>query len=151
MIDSAQHPQLPALRELLLEYQRYLGVDLCFQSYEEEMAQLPGSYVPPDGRLYVALVGHEVAGCIALRRLDAQTAEMKRLYVRPAFHGQGLGRQLAQHIVQDARHIAYQRIVLDTLPKLDAAIALYQSMGFQEIDRYNDNFLEGVRFMALAL
>jgi putative acetyltransferase len=150
-IDAPAHPQLPALRELLLEYQRWLGVDLCFQSFEEEIAQLPGSYAPPDGRLYVAFVGHEVAGCIALRRLTAQDAEMKRLYLRPAFQGQGLGRQLAQQIVNDARSIGYQRMLLDTLPKLDAAIALYQSMGFQEIDRYNDNFLEGVRFMALAL
>ncbi len=151
LIDSKAHPLLAALRELLLEYERYLGVSLCFQSYEEEMAQLPGDYAPPDGRMYVALVGDEVAGCIALRKLDAQTSEMKRLYVRPVFHGQGLGRRLAAHIVQDARQIGYTRMLLDTLPKLNAAVGLYASMGFKQISAYNDNSLEGVKFFELKL
>jgi putative acetyltransferase len=151
LIDSAQHSQLPALRELLLEYQRHSGVDLCFQAFDQEMAQLPGSYTPPDGRLYVALVGDAVAGCVALRRHDAFSAEMKRLFLRPAFHGQGLGKLLAQRIVQDARQIGYQRILLDTLPSMQAAQAMYARMGFVEAEAYVHNPVAGVRFLALAL
>ena len=151
LIDSKLHPRMKELRELLLEYERYLGVSLCFQSFEEEMAQLPGGYAPPDGRMYVALVDGEVAGCIALRRFDVQTAEMKRLYVRPAFHGKGLGRRLAAHIVQDARQIGYTRMLLDTLPKLNVAVALYTSIGFEEISAYNDYSPEGVKFFELKL
>jgi putative acetyltransferase len=151
LIDSAQHAQLPALRELLLEYQRHIGVDLCFQSFEEEMEELPGSYAPPDGRLYVALMDGAVAGCIALRRHDTQTAEMKRLFVRPVFHGQGLGKQLAEHIVQDARQIGYQRILLDTLPSMQAAQAMYERLGFADAPAYVYNPVAGVRYMQLAL
>ena len=151
LIDSPEHFLLPALRELLIDYQRHIGVDLCFQAFDQEMALLPGSYAPPDGRLYVALIQGEVAGCVALRRHDAQSAEMKRLFVRPAFHGQGLGKLLAQRVVQDARQIGYQRILLDTLPSMQAAQAMYARMGFVETDAYVHNPVAGVRFMALAL
>jgi putative acetyltransferase len=150
LIDSNQHALLPALRELLLEYQRHIGVDLCFQAFEEEMAALPGSYAPPDGRLYLALTEGAVAGCIALRRHDANTAEMKRLFVRPRFHGQGLGKQLAEQIVLDARQIGYQRILLDTLPSMQAAQAMYERMGFTDVPAYVYNPVAGVRYMQLA-
>lgn len=150
LIDSPEHARLPALRDLLLEYQRHIGVDLCFQSFEEEMAELPGSYAPPDGRLYIALIDGAVAGCIALRRHEAQTAEMKRLFVRPAFHGQGLGKQLAEHIVQDARQIGYQRILLDTLPSMQAAQTMYERMGFADVPAHVYNPVAGVRYMQLA-
>lgn len=151
LIDAPNHPQLPALRELLLEYQRWTGVDLCFQDFEREMAELPGAYAPPDGRLYLAWVGRELAGCIALRRHDAQSGEMKRLYLRPAFQGQGLGKLLAQHIIADAKQIGYQRILLDTLPIMQNAQAMYAKLGFKETQAYVFNPVEGVKYMALEL
>jgi GNAT superfamily N-acetyltransferase len=151
LIDEHTHPQLPALRELLLEYQRWTGVDLCFQDFEREMQELPGAYAPPDGRLYLAWVGSSLAGCIALRRHDAQSAEMKRLYLRPAHHGQGLGKLMAEHIILDARHIGYQRILLDTLPIMQNAQAMYAKLGFKETQAYVYNPVEGVKYMALDL
>jgi putative acetyltransferase len=150
-ITSADHPLLPALRELLLEYQRWLGIDLCFQDFEREMAQLPGDYAAPAGRLYVARVDSAVAGCVALRRHDAHSGEMKRLYLRPAFQGQGLGRLMAQHIVADARQAGYERLLLDTLPMMHAAQGLYASLGFKDTAAYVHNPVEGVRYMALPL
>ena len=151
LIDFPTHPQLPDLRELLLEYQRWLGIDLCFQDFEREMAELPGGYAPPDGRLYVASIGSELAGCIALRRHDAQSGEMKRLYLRAAYHGQGFGRQLAECIILEAKEIGYQRILLDTLPMMQAAQAMYAKLGFQETHAYVFNPVEGVKYMALTL
>lgn len=151
LIDAPSHPLLPALRELLLEYQRWLGIDLCFQDFEREMAELPGAYAPPDGRLYLAWVGSELAGCIALRRHDAQSAEMKRLYLRPAHQGQGIGKLMAEHIILDARHIGYQRMLLDTLPIMQSAQAMYAKLGFRETQAYVYNPVEGVKYMALDL
>jgi GNAT superfamily N-acetyltransferase len=151
LIDTPDHPQLPALRELLLEYQRWLGVDLCFQDFEREMAQLPGAYTPPDGRLYLAWVGADLAGCVALRRHDAQAAEMKRLYLCPAHQGQGLGRLLAEHIISDARQIGYQRLLLDTLPMMQAAQGLYEKLGFEDTQAYVFNPVVGVRYLQLKL
>jgi putative acetyltransferase len=151
LIDTARHPRLSALRELLHDYQRYIGVDLCFQSFEEEMALLPGQFAPPEGRLYAALIGEQLAGCIALRRHDDQCAEMKRLFVRPAFHGQGLGKQLAMHIIQDAQQLGYRRIMLDTLPMMQAAQTMYEAMGFKDTSAYVHNPIAGVRYMALEL
>ncbi len=151
LLDTTDHPQLPALRELLLEYQSWLGIDLCFQDFEREMAQLPGAYAPPDGRLYLAWAGAELAGCIALRRHDAQAAEMKRLYLRPVFQGQGLGRLMAEHIIADARQIGYRRLLLDTLPIMQSAQALYVKLGFREAEAYVYNPVAGVKYMALTL
>ncbi len=151
LIDSPAHSQLPVLRELLLEYQRWTGVDLCFQDFEQEMQELPGAYAPPDGRLYLAWVGDELAGCIALRRHDAQSGEMKRLYLRPAFQGRGLGRLLAEHIIADARQIGCQRILLDTLPIMQSAQALYAKLGFEMTMAYIHNPVAGVKYMALTL
>ncbi len=151
LIDTPNHRQLPALRELLLEYQSWLDIDLCFQDFEQEMAVLPGAYSPPDGRLYIAWLGTELAGCIALRRHDAQSAEMKRLYLRPAFQGQSLGRLMAEHIIADAKQIGYQRILLDTLPMMQSAQAIYAKLGFKETQAYVHNPVAGVRYMALPL
>jgi ribosomal protein S18 acetylase RimI-like enzyme len=150
-IEHASDPQLPALRELLLQYQRWLGIDLCFQDFEREMQALPGVYAPPYGRLYVATLGEQVAGCIALRRHDAHRGEMKRLYVRPAFQGQGLGRLLALRIISDAQQAGYHSLLLDTLPIMRSAQALYASLGFEDIAAYTHNPVQGVRYMALAL
>lgn len=151
LIDSPAHPMLPATRELLREYQRSLGIDLCFQDFENELSELPGAYAPPDGRLYAAFVGQQLAGSIALRRHDAHSCEMKRLYLRPEFLGKGFGRLLAQHIIQDARQIGYQRILLDTLPSMQVAQSLYENLGFRETAAYVFNPVVGVRYLALAL
>jgi putative acetyltransferase len=151
LIDSVAHPLLPVTRELLREYQRSLGIDLCFQDFENELLDLPGAYAPPDGRLYAAFVGEQVAGSVALRRHDAQSGEMKRLYLRPEFLGQGVGKRMAQHIIQDARHIGYQRILLDTLPSMQVAQSLYEKLGFQPMQAYVFNPVPGVRYMALQL
>lgn len=151
LIDSATHPYLEATRDLLREYQRSIGVDLCFQDFEKELLELPGKYLPPDGRLYAALVGEKLAGTVALRRHDAQAAEMKRLYLRPEFHGMGLGKLMAQHIIEDARQAGYARILLDTLSSMKAAQGIYKKLGFTETDAYAFNPVVGVKYMALQL
>jgi GNAT superfamily N-acetyltransferase len=150
-IDSPKHPQLSAVRALMLEYQQSLGVDLCFQDFEREMQELPGAYAPPDGRLVLAWLGEQLAGCVALRRHDAQSAEMKRLYLRPAHQGQGLGRLLAEHIIAQARGLGYQRLLLDTLPMMQSAQGLYEKLGFEETDAYVYNPVVGVRYLQLRL
>jgi ribosomal protein S18 acetylase RimI-like enzyme len=114
------------------------------------VAELPGEYVPPTGRLYLAIENGQTAGCIALRKLDDGLCEMKRLYVRPQFRGRRLGRTLVDRIIEDARQIGYRRMRLDTLPgKMDAAIAMYRSLGFKDIERYYDNPYETAAFMEL--
>lgn len=142
---------LERLRELLVEYQRALGVDLCFQDFERELASLPGAYAPPAGRLYLCRAGARDAACGALRSVDGTTAEMKRLYVRPSFRGRGLGRLLAQTLIADAAQAGYRRIVLDTLPSMSEAHALYRALGFREIAAYTFNPVPGTRFLGLSL
>ena len=144
---------LEAIRELFHEYQEWLGVDLCFQGFEDELESLPGLYAPPLGRLY--LVGDKttggIAGCVAFKPLDNGRCEMKRLYVRNDWRGQGLGRKLTELALTEARRAGHSHMCLDTLGHLTLAIALYKSMGFQEIDAYYDNPLEDVRYMEIAL
>lgn len=139
-------------RQLFREYEAWIEVDLCFQSFEKELADLPGAYAAPDGRLLLAFEEGELAGCIALRKLERGVCEMKRLFVRPAFHGKGIGRQLVDAIVKEAREIGYQKMRLDTLPpKMNKAIAIYRSIGFQDIAPYYENPVPGATFMELAL
>jgi putative acetyltransferase len=139
-------------RELFEEYAAWLGINLCFQNFEKELAELPGEYVPPAGRLFLALDGDQISGCVALRDLGAGTCEMKRLYVRPEFRGQGLGRELTQVVINAAREIGYQRMRLDTLPgKMDTALAMYRRLGFREIEPYYHNPVAGVTFMELSI
>jgi ribosomal protein S18 acetylase RimI-like enzyme len=140
-----------ACRELFQEYQRGLGVSLCFQGFDAELAGLPGDYAPPRGRLVLALVAGRPAGCIALRPLFHRDAEMKRLYVRPAHRASGLGRMLALHIIAEAKALGYETLKLDTLPQMSAAQRLYEKLGFRDTAPYNDNPVTGVRFMALDL
>lgn len=149
----AGHPpdQLPAVRELFLEYADSLGVDFNFQGFDQELAGLPGKYAPPSGRLLLAMDGQRAAGCVAVRELEAGIGEMKRLYVRPPFRRQGAGRQLAVATVVAAREIGYQRLRLDTLATLKPALALYESLGFQRIAPYYHNPIANVVFLELRL
>jgi carbonic anhydrase len=139
-------------RRLFLEYQAWLQIDLCFQNFEKELANLPGEYVPPDGRLWLAYEESQLAGCVALRRIDDGVCEMKRLFLREEFRGRGLGRQLIEAIIQEASRIGYERLRLDTLPpKMKDAIELYRSYGFKEIAPYYENPVAGAMFMELGL
>lgn len=152
LIQATSDAEVQEVRALFAEYHEWLGLNLCFQNFEGELASLPGDYVPPDGRLILAIDNNEVAGCIALRKLDDGICEMKRLYVRPKFRGTGLGRLLATSLIETAREMGYQKMRLDTLPgKMDRAIAMYQGLGFKKIDPYYFNPVENAAFMELEL
>jgi ribosomal protein S18 acetylase RimI-like enzyme len=142
---------IETIRQLFLEYEQAIGVDLGFQNFARELATLPGQYASPDGRLYVAQLDDEIAGCVALRKHAPGVCEMKRLYVCPAFRGLGLGKRLAQRVMEDARAIGYERMVLDTLPTMTDAIAMYRGLGFHEIAPYRPNPVPGALFMELKL
>ena len=142
---------IEACRALFAECGKGLGVSLCFQGFEQELAGLPGAYARPRGRLLLARVAGMPAGCGALRPLTGTDAEMKRLYVREQFRGMGLGRMLAECLIDDARAIGYRTLKLDTLPSMRQAHALYAALRFVETAPYNDNPVEGVRFMSLDL
>lgn len=140
----------PALVDLLRAYERGLGISLCFQDFESELAGLPGDYAPPDGALILAHGGGgELVGVVALRALDraAGICEMKRLYVAPAGRGQGLGRRLAEAVMAEGRRLGYRAMRLDTLPSMREAQGLYDRLGFRDIANYNGNPVAGTRFL----
>ena len=143
--------QIEEARRLLREYEASLNVSLCFQGFEKELAELPGDYAPPRGRLLLGCDGNQPAGCVALRGLDEETCEMKRLYLRPEFRGQGAGRRLARALIQEARTLGYKRMRLDTLAAMQEARALYESLGFKRIEPYYHNPHPGTEFMELEL
>lgn len=144
--------EIASTRELFREYEKWLGLDLCFQGFEDELKNLPGKYAAPAGRLYLAYADGDLAGCIALRSLGENICEMKRLFVRDEFRGRHIGQSLIERLIADAKKIGYERMRLDTFPpKMVKAVQLYEAYGFREIDRYYDNPNEGVLFMELAL
>jgi len=151
IIQAQTTVELDAVRELFGEYQRGLGVDLGFQGFAEELATLPGRYAPPSGRLLLALEGTDAAGCVALRALEDEVCEMKRLFVRPAWRGQGLGFRLAMQIVNEASDLRYAVMRLDTLEGLESAMRMYAAMGFQRRIPYYANPLPGVVYWERAL
>lgn len=147
--------ELHAMRDLIREYARSLDVDLCFQGLDAEVANLPGEYAAPRGLLLAAHVDGALAGCCAMRALDsvdyANACEMKRLYVRPAFRRLGLGRLLAEGIMDAARHTGYSCILLDTLSDMETARALYREIGFAEIPPYYHNPIAGAHYLMAKL
>jgi GNAT superfamily N-acetyltransferase len=151
-IVRAESPaQIDEVRLLFREYERYLRVKLCFQSFEAELAGLPGNYAPPEGALFIAMDGRRAAGCAALRKFGEGIGEMKRLFVRPEYRGQGVGRALAKRVLQEAIGAGYALIRLDTLARLKEAMCLYQSLGFKQTKPYCPNPLEDVVYWELAL
>jgi len=136
IVPAAAAQDLEDIRVLFGEYSALVAEALCFQNFDQELEALPGKYAPPDGALLIARDGNAAAGCVALRRLDDGSGEMKRMYVREAYRGSGLGRRLAVAIIEEARKRNYSRVVLDTLPKLAPAIALYRDLGFRETGPY---------------
>jgi len=152
-LKQAESPaQIAQARELFLEYAESLGFSLGFQSFDQELSGLPGDYAPPDGRLLVAEYRGQLAGCVALHRLESEVCEMKRLYLRPQLRGRGVGRALAETVIAEARAIGYRKMRLDTVtPVMPNAVAMYRQLGFVEIEPYRLNPIAGALYMELAL
>ena len=151
-VQAGSPSQIAQARELFLEYAQSLGFSLCFQSFDKELAELPGHYAPPDGRLLLAEYNGDLAGCVALHKLEPGVCEMKRLYLRPQFRRKGLGRDLAERIAAEARHIGYQHMRLDTVePIMKDAVVMYRKLGFSEIAPYCANPISGAIYMEFEL
>ena len=143
--------EVPAVRALFREYAAGLGVDLCFQNFEAELANLPGDYAPPAGRLLVADVSSELVGCVAIRPQAPGVCELKRLYVKPSHRGRGLGRRLLEALLAEAVVAGYREAVFDTLESMTAALTLYRSLGFAETEPYNEHPVQGTLWFRKAL
>ena len=152
MFQAESPSRIAQARELFLEYAQSLGFSLCFQGFDKELAELPGDYAAPEGRLLLAEYDGQLAGCVALHKLEPGICEMKRLYLRPQFRGKGLGRALAERIIAEARQIGYQHMRLDTVePVMKDAVAMYRQFGFEEIAPYRPNPIAGAMYMELEL
>jgi ribosomal protein S18 acetylase RimI-like enzyme len=152
LIQAALPEHIEQTRALFLEYAESLGFSLCFQSFDEELKSLPGAYAAPSGRLFLAQYEQQAAGCVALRKLEANICEMKRLYLRPAYRGKGLGRILVERVIAEARAIGYERMRLDTIgSSMQEAVELYRRIGFKEIAPYRANPIEGALYLELLL
>ena len=152
IIQASSAAQIAQARELFLEYAKSLGFSLCFQNFDQELAGLPGDYAPPEGRLLLAEYEGQLAGCVALHKLEPGICEMKRLYLRPQFRGKGLGRKLAEHLIGEARQMGYLRMRLDTVePVMKDAVGMYRAMGFREIAPYRPNPMAGTLYMEVDL
>jgi len=152
IVSAESVAQIAEIRQLFLEYATSLNFSLCFQEFDKELATLPGDYAPPHGRLLLLQDDDHIKGCVALHRLDDDTCEMKRLYLRPAFRGTGLGRVLVETIIREARTIGYKYMRLDTVePLMKDAIAMYRHFGFKEIEPYRLNPIAGALYMELKL
>lgn len=151
IVDAETGERLRQVHSLFEEYAASLDTDLCFQGFADELATLPGAYARPSGRLLLALHQSDPAGCVALRALDPRISEIKRLFVRPAFRGTGLGRRLVERIIAEARGVGYERMRLDTLPSMRAARSLYAELGFTPIPRYRPNPVHGAEYLELDL
>jgi putative acetyltransferase len=143
--------EIQEVESLFQEYESFLNVDLCFQNFEDELANLPGKYSPPRGDLLIGLDGEKIVGCVAVRKLDDDICEMKRLFVRQEARGTGLGRQLAQEIIVISQKLGYSLMRLDTLDRLTKAMHLYKTLGFKKIESYYENPLPGVVYWELKL
>lgn len=152
IIQAETDEQIATVREIFREYETWLGMSLCFQGFEAELADLPGKYAMPEGRLYLAYFNDDLAGCIALRKLEKDICEMKRLFVRDGFRGAKVGVSLIEKLIADAKQIGYKKMRLDTYPpKMGKAVTLYQSHGFVTIPPYYENPYGDVLFMELGL
>jgi putative acetyltransferase len=151
LVHVTTEPYLSEIRKLFREYAASLSFDLCFQGFEAELKELPGTYAPPRGSLLLALQDGKPAGCGAFRPLGGGTCEMKRMYVRPAFRGLGIGRMLAQSLIAEARAQGYLSMKLDTIQTMVEAITLYRALGFRETDPYTQNPIPGALFFSLTL
>ncbi|HLK51148.1 MAG TPA: GNAT family N-acetyltransferase [Bryobacteraceae bacterium] len=151
IVPAATAAQVDEVRKLFEEYWISFGFTPCFQHFDEELAGLPGEYVPPNGRLGIAKVEGITAGCVALRRFDAERCEMKRLYVRPGFRGRGLGDLLLDWILAEARRAGYREVVADTMPVMTTALALYDWRGFERTGPYAADATPGAVYLRLVL
>jgi GNAT superfamily N-acetyltransferase len=151
IVEAVTAEQLAQVRALFEEYWSSFGFTPCFQNFGAELAALPGDYAAPGGRLWLAMVDGQPAGCVALRRFDSLRCEFKRLYVRPTFRGLGLGRQLLAWVVAAARAAGYREIVCDTMPAMADALAMYERAGFERTAAYSDHPTPGAIFLRLAL
>jgi ribosomal protein S18 acetylase RimI-like enzyme len=151
IIQAGTVEQIINTRELFIEYAKSLNFELCFQDFDKEIAELPGAYSPPEGRLFLAEFEGEIAGCIALRKLEKEICEMKRLYVKPRFRGHNIGKNLVEKLISEAKKIGYKKMRLDTVPAMQTAQKLYKSIGFKEIEPYRLNHVPGAVYMELEL
>ena len=151
IIQAQSESELTSIRQLFKEYTDSLGFDLSFQNFEQEFAELPGKYAPPQGRLLLAMGNDKNVGCVGLRKFEENISEMKRLYIKLEFRGNGFGRTLAQKVIDEARIIGYKYMRLDTVPWMKEAISLYRSMGFIEIPAYRFNPIKGTLYFELKL